>query len=296
MSIKDVVTNVTGLASVEPRVIYIQTTDTLAEITATGYLNKMVQNGLTVSNLDMALVSGTDIVAGSAGDAWFAVQVSGGNTSLVEAAGGGVALPVVANHIATFVGTSGEIGDNAATAINGGNIQAGLSGTAGYLAAFPATAAKGSLHMVAVANTGDTVTTISNAAMGQASVVSIPDPAAATANFAVAPAALVSGNLIQASGTAGLVADAGVAPAALQLKANIKAVLSGNIGGAGAGPLTVTVAGMTAASVVVVTVSSSSNPCYATKAVAGSGSFALTMNADPGASLIINYIAFIAAQ
>lgn len=64
-----------------------------------------------------------------------------------------------------------------------GNLQAGSSGHAGTVASFPASASKGSLALVGVANTGNTVTTISNAAMGQASVVSIPDPGTATANF-----------------------------------------------------------------------------------------------------------------
>ena len=63
------------------------------------------------------------------------------------------------------------------------NIDAGASGTAGTVDSFPSAASKGKLAMVGVANDGDTTTTISNAAMGQASVVSIPDPGAATANF-----------------------------------------------------------------------------------------------------------------
>jgi hypothetical protein len=96
------------------------------------------------------------------------------------------------------------LGNVTATA---GNLVAGSSGHAGTVSSFPATASKGSLKLVAVANTGDTLTTISNAAMGQASVVSIPDPAAATANFVLAPSALVSGNIVSASGTAGLVVD-----------------------------------------------------------------------------------------
>src|ERR1017187_2887173 len=91
-----------------------------------------------------------------------------------------VALPTIINHIATYTSVSGALGEDATTAINGGNIQAGLSGTAGTLASFPGTAAKGSLILAGVANTGNTNTTISNAAMGQASVISIPDPATAT--------------------------------------------------------------------------------------------------------------------
>lgn len=106
----------------------------------------------------------------------------------------------IVSHIATYADTEGTIGIDAATAINGGNIQAGLSGTAGTVASFPATSSKGSLVLAAVANTGNTITTISNAAMGQASVVSIPDPGASTANFLISASSAntqsMSGNLL----------------------------------------------------------------------------------------------------
>jgi hypothetical protein len=90
---------------------------------------------------------------------------------------------VVANHMALFQDTTGTVDDTAATAINNGSVQAGLSGTAGTLISFPSTAARGALILAAVANAGNTNTTISNASMGQASVISIPDPGASTANF-----------------------------------------------------------------------------------------------------------------
>lgn len=92
---------------------------------------------------------------------------------------------VVIGRIAVYTDTIGTIDDNAATATNGGNINAGLSGTAGAVSSFPGTASKGSLKLAAVANTNDDITTISNAAMGQATVMSIPDPGDATANFIV---------------------------------------------------------------------------------------------------------------
>ena len=419
----------TGLASVNPEVIYILTSDTFATVTTTGYLTQQAAQGFTFNNYQMALVYTTD-----SGPIWLRVVItySGAtvlNTvvSLVDVSNAGdVVLPTIANHIATYTNTTGTLSEDAATAINGGNIQAGLSGTAGYLASFPTTLAKGSLRLTAIANTNDTLVTISNALHGQASVYSIPDsgnavgrflvgatatpfvsgnfpvasgtaglmvdsgksaanlptftsptianhiavftntagnlgedvstainggsiqaglagtagtvisfPAttangslilaavnaggafnttisngtmaqssvytipdvtASTGQFVVKTAAFVSGNLIQASGTAGVTVDSGVTTTNVQLKTQVKAVLTGNIGGAGAGPLAVTVAGMTAASVVVATVASSSNPCYVLTALPGSGSFALTVSADPGASLIVNYIAYIAAQ
>ena len=90
---------------------------------------------------------------------------------------------VVVNSIAHFIDTAGTIDDTAANVSNLGSIYAGASGTAGTLRSYPATGSKGYLALVGVANTGDTATTISNAAMGQASVISIPDPGASTANF-----------------------------------------------------------------------------------------------------------------
>jgi len=89
---------------------------------------------------------------------------------------------VTIGRIACFTDTAGTIDDNAATAVNGGNIQAGLSGTAGVLRSYSSTGSKGYLEVAGVANTGDTATTVSNAEMGQATVVSIPDPGVATAN------------------------------------------------------------------------------------------------------------------
>jgi hypothetical protein len=119
---------------------------------------------------------------------------------------------------------------------------------------------------------------------------------AATGQFLVKTAALVSGNLVQASGTAGVTVDSGVATTNVQLKTQVKAAITGNIGGAGAGPITVTVAGMTAASPVVATLASSSNAVSVLVAVAGSGGFNVTFSGDPGASAILNYVAYIAAQ
>lgn len=203
MAILKITQDVTGQVGIVPQEIYIETNDTLAAVTAVGYLNQARTQGYQFSNRQLAHVYGVDFNNGGPGCLDFQVQTpanpSTGNYSLVNMSSSGeVVLPVSANHLATYVGTTGAIGDDAATAINGGNIQTGLSGTAGHLASFPATAAKGSLRLTGVANTGDTVTTISNAAMGQASVVSIPDPGASTATFLLNTSA---GNGLEMSGS-----------------------------------------------------------------------------------------------
>lgn len=299
---------------------------------------------------------------------------------------------VIVDHIACFTDTAGTLDNAAATAINSGNLQAGLSGTAGYLASFPSTASKGSLRVTAIDNTGDTVTTISNAAMGQASTVSIPDPGAATASFVLTASAastqsistglsitggannvqttgggnliagssgaagslfsypataamgslevrgvdnagnfdvtianashgqasvysipdaanaagrflvgatatpFTSGNFPVASGTGGLMVDSGLAASNIQNKTNIIAATTADIGGAGAGPISVVVAGLTAASVVVASIESSSNAVAVAKCNATATGFDITFTADPGAACLVNYVAFIAAQ
>ena len=219
MAILNIVSYPTGVVGVNPSIVYIDTNDTLVTVLTTGYLNKAVQQGYVFNESMMACVSTkTAPNATSTQVAWLEVSKSGANWSLVPTGGSGsVILPTIPNHIATYTNTTGTLSEDPATAISGGNIQAGLSGTAGLLASFPTTAARGSLRLAAVANTGNTNTTISNAAMGQASVITIPDPAGATANFAIAPAALVNNNLVKASGVAGLVADAGFAAANVML-------------------------------------------------------------------------------
>lgn len=196
-----------------------------------------------------------------------------------------VITPVIANHFAVFTNTTGSIGDDAATAINGGNIQAGLSGTAGTLASFPATASKGSLKLTAVDNTGNTITTISNAVMGQATTVSIPDPAAATANFVIAPVALVNNNLVKASGTAGLVADAG-----FSIKAQTTEIYAG-----GGTSNAFTATGLTASSIVTASILTSTNAVSITKVTPGTNTLTVEFSADPGTGTTVNYIATSAA-
>lgn len=318
MGIVQITTDTAGQVNVNPRRVKIITTDNLATVTTAGYLNSSNLEGYTIFPTDIIDMYYSYVSSGSVGTySVFTASISNGVITLVSWANpGDVLLPVVsndfanfngttgqikdagyspsnaaktkvvmatgtviANHIATYTDTAGTIGEDAATAINGGNIQAGLSGTAGTVASFPATAAKGSLVLAGVANTGNTNTTISNAAMGQASVISIPDPAGATANFVLAPAALVSGNLVKASGTAGLLADQGVA-----MKSVAQAAVAG-----GAAAQTVTDAFCTSAACVVASWNDTTNAVSIQKVAAGNGSFVVTSSGDPGSSHI-NYI------
>ena len=165
--------------------------------------------------------------------------------------------------------------------VDTGNLLAGSSGHAGTVSSFSGTAARGSLILAAVANTGATNTTISNVAMGQASVISIPDPANAIGRFLIGATAtpFTANHSLVASGTGGLVADAGY-----QMKTVAQAAVAG-----GAAAQTVVDAFCTAASMVVASWNDTSNAVEIETVAAGNGSFVVTSTGDPGASHI-NYI------
>ncbi len=273
-----------GQSGVQPRLGRVLALDkTYSEIITAGFLNEPARvSGNSVLPTDFIAIVYED------GASWFnpSISSSGVITLVPTFSPINVTLPTIADHIATYADVDGNLAENATTAINGGNLQAGLSGTAGYLASFPTTALKGSLRVTGVANTGDTVTTISNVAMGQASVISIPDPATATANFAVAPAVLVNNNLVKASGTGGLVADAGA-----RIVSNTTAAYAG-----GGTSNAFTANGLTVASKGSAVIRASTNSVSITKALPGTNTLTITFSADPGADTTVDYIYTTALQ
>ncbi len=194
-----------------------------------------------------------------------------------------------------------------------------MSGTAGYLVSFPATGSKGSFRVTAVANSGDTLTTLSNVAMAQASVVSIPDPANAIGRLLIGATAtpFTSGNFPKASGTAGLMIDSGVAVAALStftgstVVGNIVKASSttGQIADAGfavkAGTTTAyggggtsnafTATGIGATSIVTAVILTSANAVSIAQAVPTANVLTVTFSADPGAGTTVSWIAITPA-
>ena len=210
-------------------------TDNLATVTTAGYLNQSsISSGVPISNADviMALIDFNQQTLSGSFDI-FTVSVAAGTglitlTEWTNASGGSVTLPTIANYINHFTNTTGNMSSAPANIINAGNIQAGLSGTAGTLISFPTTAARGSLIVSATANTGNTNTTLTNAAMGQASIVTIPDPANAAGRLLIGAGAtpFVNGNFPVASGTGGLMVDSGVAAANL-MQNNIVNTMTG---------------------------------------------------------------------
>lgn len=172
--------------------------------------------GLTISTGNLNVSAG-NVVAGSSGNAGTvgsfpasassgelilaAVTNSGGNfnTTISNAAsvgqnqvvsvpdgGGATSNFIISNSAGTQTIATGSlaltVGNVTATA---GNLQAGSSGHAGTITSFPGTAANGSFVFAAVNNASNFASTLSNSAIGQATVYTFPDPAAATAQVIV---------------------------------------------------------------------------------------------------------------
>lgn len=206
---------VPGMVGVQPNPKFMVSGDSLATVTTAGYLNQVSLESNPVASTDViqCLYSFNPVTqVGTYGI--FSVTVSNGVITLsLEGAAGEVTLPTIANHLMVSTNVSGNLANLTGTAINNGSLQAGLAtGTAGTFISYAASSGKGALILAAVANTGNTNTTISNVAMGQASVLSIPDPANAIGRFLVGATAtpFVSGNFPQNSGTGGLMVDSGI--------------------------------------------------------------------------------------
>jgi len=190
-----------GEVGVAPREVKIITDQDFDTITTAGWLT---QSGLSPDYLlptDYISIDYNVSASNPGGDFDFfrASFASNGEITLETLTGKGEVTftsPSIANYIAAWSNTTGNLQNGAATVTNPGNINAGLSGTAGTFSSFPGTASKGSLRLAAVANTGNTITTISNAAMGQASTISIPDPGASTANFILSATSSVLGQSV----------------------------------------------------------------------------------------------------
>jgi hypothetical protein len=163
-------------------------------------------------------------------------------------------------------------------ALSLGTLTLGSAGHASSLTLFPATAANGTFIIAPVNAGGAFNTTFSNGVMGQSTAFTLPDPGNALARVLVAASAtpFVTNHSIVASGTGGLVADAGY-----QMKTVAQAVVAG-----GAAAQTVVDAFCTAGSCVVACWNDTTNAVTIQKVAAGVGSFVVTSSADPGASHI----------
>jgi hypothetical protein len=229
-----------GQVGVIGAIKYMVTTDSLSTLTTAGYLNNMdlAVNPILPSDI-LGVTYNYSTVTNSGSFGFFAVSISNGIITLSEEASSGIVLPTIANHIATYTNVTGTLSEDPATAISGGNIQAGLSGTAGTLASFPSAATSGKLVLAAVTNSsGNFNTTISNASsVAQSQVLSVPDTGQATSSFIMADSggtqSIATGNLTITAGNETITAGNLVVTAGSITTTNGGVIQSGSSGHAG---------------------------------------------------------------
>lgn len=88
-----------------------------------------------------------------------------------------------ASTLGQSLSVTGSVTASTSITATAGNITSGSSADAGTFISYPATAANGTMIMAAANAGGAFNTTISNGTMGQSSVITIPDPGAATSKF-----------------------------------------------------------------------------------------------------------------
>ena len=187
---------------------------------------------LTNGDIIVGLRNGADTrftFSGSASGAYIVPPVTDGHFVIFDGTSGGLQdlniqpsdptkdyvvmanAPVTIGRIAVYSDVNGTVSEDAATAINAGNIQAGFDGTAGFLSTFPATLSTGRLIVQAIENAGDYTVTIKNASHGQVTNLTIPDGgvvsssfiltnSASTQTIATGSLALTSGNITANNG------------------------------------------------------------------------------------------------
>lgn len=201
---------------VYPSIVRITATNTLAEVAATGYitsqddiiqqLNNGVWEWLVGDMIAMSASDGNNIFCFDGND--FATLV------LLPSSGGGGAVLLDPPADQTIV--------NHNLILEKGALVSGSDGNQGSVLIFPTTSNTGALFLIASPSGGNFNTTVTNAAMGQITSMTITDPGANTGHFLVAGGAtpFVIGNFPMNSTTDGRMVDSGVAVSTLQGLAN----------------------------------------------------------------------------
>lgn len=279
--------NTTGLVgqTVNPRRCTLITTDNLATITTAGYLNNQNSLGneiLPTDVFDILYSFNQTTNAGTFGIFTVSYSSATGFSLVAWANPGDVLLPVVSNDFANFNGTTGQIKDSGYSPTNAAKtkvVMLNAAPTINHVAIF--TAADGTIGDGGVLGTAAAKAASNNALSTLAST--------AGSGFTI-------GHLVTAADTLGSLSDSGIVASSLQVAANIKANRTANIGGGGAGPISVVVAGVTAASIITGSIQASSNPASIQKITATATGFDILFSADPGATCTVNYVAFVVAQ
>ena len=274
--------------------------DSLATVTTAGYLNQVSLEGYPVNNSDVIQTLIDYNLASKSGTFTILIAEVAAGTGIITLAEfststGGITLPTTANHIATYVNTEGELSEDPATAITGGNLQAlgnvlaGASGTAGRLTSYAPAANSGTLSVVAANSGANVANVITNGLNTVASTYTLPPILGASNSSAgvaiVSTGSAVTGQLVTFNGTSGNLASAGF---------NLHGGITPTYAGGGTSNA-FTVSGITAASIVTCSIASQTNNASITKVVPSTNTITITFSADPGAGTVLYWSALSAA-
>lgn len=284
MPITNIVIGSEGLVGVKPRRIWIESNDAIDTLLDIGYLNPYVSYG--IEHGDLAFIS---LLDGHC--AVLQVDKTAANWSLKATDNAGnVTVPTTVNYLAHATDIDGTLSTAAATVTNQGDIHAGKDASAGAFVSYPGTTISGTFKFAATNNTsGNFTTTLTNAAaIGQSQSVSIPDVGEATGGVVVkGSSAFTTNALIKASGTAGLVTNAGMTSSAGELNLTTQGKTFGVVGG-GAATVGGSTAAMTAGAVTVNTTSAlDTSYIGVTRVVSGGTLGNVTVSVDNGVSFTI---------
>jgi hypothetical protein len=131
--------------------------------------------------------------------------------NLISGGGG----PLTGNSVAITT-AQGDLDTSTALLYSAGVLTVGFTAIPGSVVILPTTAANGSLRFIATNNASNFQATVTNAAIGQATTYTIPDPASATATFVLSVAAngTEAANAVTASGFSGVITTSALTAAA----------------------------------------------------------------------------------
>lgn len=333
MSIISIQTVQAGLVGVLPSVAYINTSDTLAEVTATGYLNKEVANGTQFSLPCIAAVATQSSPTAAQVVSWFQISHVGANWSLVAPSSDSLLLPNGdifvgnASGIAAAVAMSGDAtlsNTGALTIASGAITNAKISASAAIAFSKLAALTSGNILVGNGSNVATSVAMSGDATLSNAGVLTIANNAINNAKISTSAAiafsklaALNSGNILV--GSAGNVATSVTMSGAATISntgvltlgnnvvalANLAAGITpasivkyagtSNYAG-GAASTTITVTGMLATDLPFVQIQASTNAVTVEKVTPTSDTITILMSGDPGASTIFSYQVLRAAS
>ena len=271
MGIISITPGQTGLVDVLPSIAYINTNDTVAEVTATGYLNKEVANGVQFSLPCIAVVSTKATPTAVPQVGWYEVQHVGVNWSLDAGSNTGIAL--ANGHI--FVGNASNLAADVAMT---GDV---LISNAGVTSIATGVIVNADINAAAaIAFSKLAALTSGNILVGSAG--NVPTSVAMSGDITISNAGLTA---IGAGKVLLAMLGTGIAPSAV-IKFMSQAT---TVGGAAAEAITVTGAVGATDRAFVQLVAPGSNTVSVSYAVVTDNTLTVTFSGNPGNDAVINY-------